>query len=81
MAEWFRVTLEVRVTDKRALYFAALKRARADGMTAAEYQQLRREPFSDPVRSDLQMLLDPGESPDGCELESSEVESAGEDDG
>jgi hypothetical protein len=79
MAEWHRVMLDVRVWDRKALFLAAQARAKADGMSRADYLDLRRAHVS-PIHADLQMLFDPGVSPNGCTIDQSEVESQEGDD-
>lgn len=57
----FDVTISLRVTDRSALYRAALAVARREGMTRAGWRQLRNDPsHPTPTHADLQMLLDPG---------------------
>ena len=70
------VTINVEIQDRRALYRAALAKAKAEGMSAAEYHKLRREDVHGPVGVDLIMLLDPGSLP-GCDVLSSEMGETG----
>jgi hypothetical protein len=72
-----RVTIDVTVHDKEALFEAALARAQEDGMSPEDCEQfgLKDEDGNIQEGPCLQMLLDPGESPPGCEIEYSEYDS------
>lgn len=71
----YDIVISVRVHDKKALYDAAKERAILDGIGRVEmsdYIGTRRKPD---VGGCLQMLLDPGISPDGCDIQQSSVTS------
>lgn len=72
-----RVTIAVTVHDERALYEAALARALEEGMSPEDCEQfgLKDEDGNIQEGPCLQMLLDPGESPPGCEIEYSEYDA------
>lgn len=67
----YQVTLDVKVYDVKALREAAYLVARQD-MTAEEWEELRNTNCS-PISADLHMLLDPGVSPPGTQIEHGEV--------
>lgn len=68
----FIVSIEIDVWDAAALRRQAAAKAR-ESMTAKEWQDMRRGEGFD-IGAELQMLLDPGLSPDGCEIIQSGVE-------
>lgn len=74
----YSVTLDVEVFDPIALR-AAAKAEALKGMSAEDWEELRNSNFS-PISADLHMLLDPGVSPPGCEIEHGEVIFLGGDD-
>lgn len=69
----YTFTLYLSVHDETALRKAAETRALDDGMTpeeAAEYLDEAKQSITDCIV----MLFDPGESPDGCQIEQSSAE-------
>lgn len=80
------VRLNVRIFDQAAFFASAVARAIADGMSEADAREsLSEEPDDDATDLDengrvpnlnacLQMLFDPGVSPDGCEIQESSAE-------
>ena len=66
----FTFRLDIEVHDPAALAAAAEERAVAGGMAVADWRAMRGD---DPLAVDLQMLLDPGQSPPGCEIIESDV--------
>lgn len=76
--ETHTLTLTVRVYDTAALAAAAIKHAMTvDGMSEAEARETLADISEDDgidVGACLQMLLDPGVSPDGCAIEESRAE-------
>lgn len=70
MADWtYSLTLCVRVFDEKALREAAARKAEEHNL-GYDYW-MNKEPS---VSDDLVMLLDPGMSPDGCEILDSRVD-------
>jgi hypothetical protein len=67
MSETIVVTITCTLTDRRALYAAALDRALADGIDAKAARKLLRH---DPGAC-ARYLLDPGQSPPGLAIEDS----------
>lgn len=74
------ITIEVEVFDERALWQAAIDRARDDGLFTDEPTKDVLDMLGDPDHAEgssvdlaacLIMLLDPGESPPGCEIQQS----------
>lgn len=71
----YRISLEVRVTDEQALFRSALKHAmEVDNLD----EDFAREGLTDgsgsiDVVACLQMIFDPGESPDGASIDDSSV--------
>jgi hypothetical protein len=59
-------SIYVRVFDAEALYQAAMAKMEQDGIEDAE-ESLRPNGEIDTAKC-LQMLLDPGESPPGCQI-------------
>lgn len=76
--ETYNLTLTVRVYDTAALAAAAIKHAMTvDGMSEAEARETLADISEDDgidVGACLQMLLDPGVSPDGCSIQESSVD-------
>lgn len=68
-----RVTSFVTVYDSDALARASALRAASDGLTPEQWAEMRA---TDPVRTDVQVMLDPGTSPPGCQIEAFESEDA-----
>jgi hypothetical protein len=70
------ITLELTITDRRRLMRAALEKALANGLTANEWRAIRRGAglIGDSLRADIEMLFDPGSSPEGIEIADSNVE-------
>jgi len=73
-SEPYAVTITVDVFDRLALYRAAMRRAVADGVSLADYLSMRRT-GGDRTAVDLVMLLDPGISPAGCQIQDSRAEA------
>jgi hypothetical protein len=71
MNRTYEVTLVVTVHDETALAGAAAEVAERS-MTAEEWAAMRQDGGA-AVENDLLMLLDPGVSPDGIEIEESSV--------
>jgi len=71
----FNVMLDVTVFDQIALYGAALTHALATGSTESESIDLLKPEGEIDVSACLIMLLDPGVSPSGIQIESCTVES------
>lgn len=72
----YRVELDVRVTDVRALREAARKACRQEGLyvSDADFEEAVEDHY-DPVAFYLQMILDPGSDHQaGYEIEASMVE-------
>jgi hypothetical protein len=67
--ETWTVSITVRVHDKQKLEQAAEARAIEDGWSEARWRE-----SSPDAGENLRMLLDPGESPPGCEIQDSCVE-------
>lgn len=67
----YQVTLNVTVFDRKALAAAATKEA-LKMMSLEDWKELRESNYSE-VAADLHMLLDPGTSPDGTQIEHGEV--------
>ena len=61
------ITIEVTVTDPRALRRAAWLRAKANGANACDHAQFRRDEGG--IRADLVTLFDSRPSPPGCQIE------------
>jgi len=72
MRRQYQLILDVTVHDKAALFRAASKRAKQDGLTRSHWLEMRRSSF-DPTAVDIQMLLDPGVSPDGISITNGEA--------
>ena len=72
MSRNYQMSLDVTVHDRAALYRAAAKRAKADGLSHAHWLELRRN-SADPTAADIQMLLDPGVSPPGITIDNGEA--------
>lgn len=73
----YDVTITVRVAneDRETLFRAAWAHAiTKDGMTGQDATEMLRPEGRIDVKACLQMLLDPGVSPDGCDIEESNVE-------
>lgn len=74
MSRFYRVTIEIEVHDSRALAVHAENIAnRYDWPHPEEWAALRKEQGT--VEADLQMILDPGESPPGTSILQSYVEA------
>jgi hypothetical protein len=77
MAEFYALTLNIRVYDRKELFEAALKHAvSVDQMAEADARKLLSDEGEDDgvdVFACLRMVIDPGVSPDGCEIQDSEV--------
>jgi murein tripeptide amidase MpaA len=71
---YHKLTIEIEVTDKNALFAAAMKNADAREMGEEEALELLKPNGKVDVDACLQMLLDPGVSPDGAEIEQSSCE-------
>jgi len=76
----FNVMFDVTVHDKRALYKAAMAVAMRDeefcrGMPKAEARELLKPGGSIDVAACVQMLIDPGVSPNGMQIENCTVEA------
>ena len=69
-SEPYAVTIAVDVFDRLVLSRAAMRRAVADGVSLADYLSMRRS-GGDRIAADLIMLLDPGVSPAGCQIQDS----------
>lgn len=65
-------SIYVRVFDAKKLFKAAMARLKSDGIEDAE-ECLRPDGEIDTAKC-LQVLLDPGESPPGCEIIDSSCE-------
>lgn len=65
----YQFSIDIEVVDERALYEAACLKARDDGLDCEELGT----PEEPSVRDCLIMLLDPGTSPPGCEIQDSYV--------
>jgi hypothetical protein len=83
VAEYHDLIVSVRVYDRAALHAAALKHAMTvDGLTEAGALELLGTPTAPDEDGEdgidlsacLQMIFDPGVSPDGCDIEESRVE-------
>lgn len=79
MAEFHDVTISVRVYDRKALLAAALQHAlTVDKLDEVSARQLLTDTDEDSdgvdVSACLRMLLDPGVSPDGCDIQDSSCE-------
>ena len=73
MAKLYRVVIEIEVFGKRDLAAYAKQIAIGDHrLQPKEWADMRREQGS--VKADLQMILDPGESPAGTSIQNSFVE-------
>lgn len=83
----FDVTISLRVTDRSALYRAALAEAKRTGLTRLDWRDMRRDAsHPTPTHADLQMLLDPGgatglASASGLKVYSTTAKEADEDGG
>ncbi len=75
MAKLYRFTIEIEVDDVAALKAYANQIAIADNRLAPEEWADMRSTEGDPLGSDLQMILDPGESPPGTSIQQSFVEA------
>jgi hypothetical protein len=77
MAELYALTLNIRVYDRKALFEAALKHAvSVDKLAEPDARALLSDDGEDDgvdVFACLRMVIDPGVSPDGCEIQDSEV--------
>lgn len=73
----YEVTIDVTVHSRRELFDAAMKHAlEHDGMTRMHaLATLTTRTRAIDVGACLQMLLDPGLSPDGCDIEESYVQT------
>ena len=69
----YQVIISVTVTDPAALAAAAAARAIEDGIEAEDWAETRSR-HDDPIGSDLRMLLDPGVSPPGTQIDDSAAE-------
>lgn len=79
MAEFHDLTISVRVYDRAALLAAAMKHAQeVDGLSEADAAELLKDTDEDGdgvnVSACLQMIFDPGVSPDGCDIQESRAE-------
>jgi hypothetical protein len=75
MTQQYQITLDVDVYDKAKLREAAKAEA-LKTMSAEDWEDLRASNL-DGIAADIHMLLDPGVSPDGCEIENGEVTYVG----
>jgi hypothetical protein len=69
-----RVTLELTVFDALALFNAARTRAKADKLDVRDWLETRRAHPAGQIAADIIMLLDPGMSPPGLQIEDSHAE-------
>lgn len=65
----YEVTITIKVTDEAQMLKAARERAISDGLNSEGADQLG-------VLESLRMLLDPGESPPGTEIQDSSADRA-----
>lgn len=74
-------TMNLEVFDPEALYEAAAARLRDDfpDMSADDFEDMIGAPDDPDLTGCLQTLLDPGESPPGCQIEDSAAEKLFED--
>lgn len=72
----YTVTLRVTVHDAADLRERAAEVARDSGLTPRQWREMRRQHPTGPIAADLLMILDPGESPPGCSIESGEATAA-----
>ena len=73
----YTVTLRVTVHDATALREHSAMIATLDnGLSPEEWAEMRRDHPTGPIAADLLMVLDPGESPPGCSIESGEATAA-----
>ena len=61
-------SIYVRVYDAEALYKAALAKCKADLIETDDAEEVLRPDGEIDAAKCLQMILDPGESPPGCEI-------------
>jgi hypothetical protein len=71
----FVIEIEVKVVDATAVMDAAARRAMRDGILLSEWLKTREDEGAGPQGADLQMLLDPGLSRHGYEIEECRVRS------
>jgi len=71
MHEEFTISIDLRVTDKKALHAAAFARCIADGLSVRQAFETIGTRRSPKLGDCLQMILDPGVSPDGTEIQNS----------
>ena len=68
------LTLHLQINDKQALYRAALAQMEKDGINKKDANKSLRPGGAIDVGNCLRMLLDPGVSPDGCQILDSTAE-------
>lgn len=69
------VTIQVRVQDKERLYKTALEHAvAANGLDEELAESILKPGGEVSVQACLRELFDPGQSPEGCEIQDSNVE-------
>lgn len=78
MSDTYDLTLSIRVSDRPALLASAIKHAvEVDKLSEEEARAMLADDDEEEgvnVEACLQMLFDPGVSPDGCEIEESRCE-------
>ncbi len=75
MSDLYSVAIEIRVHDKRALYDQALKQAvDQNSLSLREAREMLGTTRKVNVDACLRMILDPGVSPDGTEINESTAE-------
>lgn len=74
----WQVTLHVNVNDSGALWAAAQAHCIQSGMTQDDTHEILGDQSKPDIGNCLRMLLDPGTSPEGCEIVDSGAEGGDE---